>query len=97
MIEGDGEGSVQFAGKEGEGRGVDEAIHGLDEGPSKDGVNRDILSQCNTEVDRAAIREEMGELVGDDGAEQTRLDSVGNVRRVRIDHGAGEADWFKGL
>ena len=96
LSQGDGEGGVEFASHEDHGRGIDEAAGGFDEGPTNDGVDRDIFTQSNADIDGAAIREEVGEMVGDNGAEEAGLDSRSYFRGMGVGDGASEANRVKG-
>lgn len=62
---------VQFASEEGVGSAINQTADEDGEGPAKDGVDRDIGAESNTEFDGTAISEEIREVIGDDGAKST--------------------------
>ena len=50
---------------------INEAGDGLDEGPTKNGVDGDIGAEGDAELDGAAVVECVGEVAGDDGFQDT--------------------------
>ena len=97
LVQGDGKGDVEFPSHEGEGCCIQETGSGLNEGPTNDGVNSYILSQSNVDVEGAITREEVGHVVGNHSLKEARLDSLGNLRGVRLGDCSSEADGIKWL
>lgn len=96
IFQGDGEGGVKFAGNERFGNSVDDAVDALDEGPADDGIDGDVFTKGDAKKDWAAIVQEVGKVVRDDGSKLAMGNGFGDVGGVRVSDSTSEADRLEG-
>ena len=94
-MERDGKGGVEAASEERAGATVEEAMDGVAEGPAEDGVDGDIVTKGDGEVDGGAVGECVREGVRDDGAKEAA--EVRRVERGCVANGASKADRLERL